>query len=221
MKNSWWKVLGIILVLYSVIAGLLQPVPELDILNESIRNLYFHVPLWFSMVVILLLSFIYSIAYLSSSRSKADLLASEYANTGVFLGILGLLTGMVWAKYTWGTFWTNDPKLNSVAIGMLVYLGYVILRQAVEDPEKKGRVSAVFNIFAFPIFVVLIFILPRMSVSLHPGNGGNPGFSSYDLDSRMRVIFYPAVLGWILIGAWISVLRSRLRNLEIDHENNV
>ncbi len=220
MKNYWWKALGVLLIMYSIIAGLLQPVPELPILNESIRNLYFHVPMWFSMVIVLLISFIASILYLAKGSVREDVMANEYTNTAILMGILGLVTGMIWARFTWGTYWTNDPKLNSVAIGMLIYTGYVVLRQAIEDPIKRGRVSAVFNIFAFPIFIVLIFILPRINASLHPGNGGNPGFNAYDLDNRMRAIFYPAVLGWILVASWIASLRSRITLLEIFHDED-
>lgn len=218
MKNLWWKYLGAALVIYSIIAGLLNPVPELEILNESIRNLYFHVPMWFSMIILLLAAFVASIMYLGNGKEKYDILATELTYTSILLGFLGLLTGMIWAQFTWGFFWTNDPKLNGVAIGMLIYLGYYILRQAIDDGEKRGRVAAVFNIFSFPIFIVLIFILPRINDSLHPGNGGNPAFSNYDLDSGMRAIFYPAVLGWTLIGAWITNLKSRTRKLENNED---
>lgn len=217
MKNLW-KYLGSALVIYSIIAGLLNPVPKLNILNETIRNLYFHVPMWFAMIVLLLASFIMSIRFLGSGKRAHDVLATELTYSAILMGLLGILTGMIWAQFTWGFFWTNDPKLNGVAIGMLIYLGYYVLRKAIEDPEKQGRVAAVFSIFAFPIFIVLIFILPRLNDSLHPGNGGNPAFSNYDLDSRMRVVFYPAVLGWILIGAWIANLRSRIKKLENEDD---
>jgi len=218
MKANWWKYLSVLLLVYSIIAGLLNPVPELDVLHESIRYLYFHVPMWFSMVTLLLVSFILNIRYLAKGDERYDRLSNEFIITAVILGLCGLLTGMIWARFTWGAFWTNDPKLNSVAIGMLVYLAYLILRQAVEDPEKKARVAAVFNILAFPIFIVLIFILPRINASLHPGNGGNPGFDAYDLDSGMRAVFYPAVIGWILLGTWIATLRSRIKLLETKED---
>jgi heme exporter protein C len=135
--------------------------------------------------------------------------------------MMGILTGMVWAKNTWGAYWTNDPKLNSAAIGMLMYFAYIVLRSSIEDDEKRARVSAVYNIFSFPIFVVLIFILPRLTASLHPGNGGNPGFNSYDLDSKLRLVFYPAVIGWTLIGYWIADLAIRkelIKQKQLDHE---
>jgi len=136
------------------------------------------------------------------------------AQTAMFYGLLGLATGMVWAKNTWGAYWTNDPKLNSAAIGMLTYLAYLVLRNSIEDEEKRARVSAVYNIFSFPVFVVLIFVLPRLTDSLHPGNGGNPGFNSYDLDNRLRLVFYPAVIGWTLLGFWISNIATRIHILK-------
>jgi heme exporter protein C len=126
---------------------------------------------------------------------------------------MGLVTGMIWAKNTWGAYWTNDPKLNSAAIGMLMYAAYFVLRNSIEDEEKKARISAVYNLFALPVFIVLIFVLPRLTASLHPGNGGNPGFNSYDLDSRLRLVFYPAVLGWIFIGFWIADLQIRVNKI--------
>lgn len=218
MKGIWWKALGIILVLYSIIAGLLGEVPRLVILNETIRVLYYHVPMWFSMVAMMTVSLVFSIRALGEKRG-ADLRASEFAQTGFLLATLGLLTGMVWARFTWGNFWTNDPKLNGTAVTMLIYLAYFVLRNSVEDPAKKARLAAVYNIFAFVMMIVFIGILPRMTDSLHPGNGGNPGFNQYDLNSDMRPIFYAAVLGWILIGTWISSLRIRYKSLSNEEHS--
>lgn len=214
MQKKWWKILASLLLIYSVIAGLLLEVPRLPILHETIRNLYFHVPMWFTMIFLYLISVIYSVRYLSSNDQKHDLMAVEMVNTGIVFGLLGLGTGMIWANFTWGAPWPNDPKLNSAAISTLMYLAYVVLRGSLDEEQKRARISAVYNIFAFPVMIVLLFILPRMTDSLHPGNGGNPGFNSYDLDSLMRLVFYPAVIGWILIGVWIATLRFRLRLIE-------
>jgi heme exporter protein C len=214
MNKNWWKILATVLVLYSIIAGFLFDVPAKPILNETIRNIHFHVPMWFAMIVILTVSFIYSIRYLNSANENDDLMAVESANVGIVFGILGLVTGAVWAKYTWGEAWSNDPKQNSAAIALLVYLAYLVLRNSLEEEQKRGRISAVYNIFAFPIMVVLLFILPRMTDSLHPGNGGNPGFNTKDMAPELRPVFYPAVLGWILISVWITIIRYRIRKLE-------
>ena len=215
---AWWKILTVLLLLYSIIAGLLLEVPRLPILNETIRNLFYHVPMWFGMTILLLLSFIHSIIYLKKNTPHNDLLAVESANTGIVFGVLGLMTGMLWAKFTWGTFWVSDPKLNSAAIGLLIYLGYTVLRGSFTDEQQRARISSVYNIFSFPVFIALIYILPRLTDSLHPGNGGNPAFSSYDLNSKMRLVFYPAVCGFILLGYWITTLRVRMRALQ-NHLN--
>ncbi|MAZ30903.1 MAG: ABC transporter permease [Flavobacteriales bacterium] len=218
MLSYWWKILGILLVLYSIIGGFLMPVPHMEILNETIRNLYFHVTMWFTMIILMLLSLIKSMQFLNGFDAKKDLKAEVYASTGMFIGLLGLTTGMIWAQFTWGTFWVNDPKLNGTAVTMLIYLAYFLLRNSIENEDTKARVSSIYNILAFVMMIVFIGILPRMTDSLHPGNGGNPAFGNYDLDSNMRLVFYPAVLGWILLGIWISQLRFRIKSIEINNE---
>jgi heme exporter protein C len=211
--KTWLKILAVALLIYTVIAGFLFYVPRLNIVNETIRALYFHVPMWFGMVVLFLLSTIHSIRYLKNPSFEQDSYAVEYANTGLVLGLLGIFTGMIWANYTWGSPWHGDPKQNGAAIALLVYLAYFVLRGSVENEDQRARLSAVYNIFAFAAMIPLIFVIPRMTSSMHPGSGGNPGFNMYDLDSNMRLVFYPAVAGWILLGVWIASLRIRTRLL--------
>lgn len=210
--------MAVLLLLYTVVGGLLFSVPRLNILNETIRVLHFHVPMWFGMVIILSVSVFYSIRYLSNPGEKNDDQAVESANVGVLFGVLGILTGMFWAKFTWGDWWSSDPKQNAAAIGLLIYFAYFILRGSLEDVTQKARISAIYNIFAFATLVPLLFILPRLTDSLHPGSGGNPGFNAYDLDSRLRMVFYPAVVGWTLLGIWIVNLRVRYRALKRNVE---
>lgn len=211
--KTWLKILAVVLILYTIIGGFLFSVPRLNIVNETIRALYFHVPMWFGMVALFLVSTYYSIQYLRNPTFEKDTYALEFATTGLVLGMLGIFTGMIWANYTWGSPWHGDPKQNGAAISLLVYLAYFVLRGSVENEDQRARLSAVYNIFAFCAMIPLIFIIPRMTSSMHPGSGGNPGFNMYDLDSRMRMVFYPAVIGWILLGIWIATLRVRVRLL--------
>lgn len=215
MKQYWWKVLCVILLFYTIIGGLLMPVPALNILHETIRNLYFHVTMWFGMMIIFLVSFIYAIRYLNSPKQEYDIISVESANVGILFGTLGLITGSIWARFTWGEFWSNDPKELCAAIAWLIYLAYFILRGSFTDMDKKARVSAVYNIFAFVLMIPILFVIPRLTDSLHPGNGGNPGFNTYDLDNDLRKVFYPAIVGWTLLGVWLLSLRVRMKRIEL------
>jgi len=222
MRKTWWKIICIALLVYTIVAGFLFAVPRLSIVNETIRALYFHVPMWFGMVALFLLSLIFAIRFLKKHSLESDIYSSAFVSVGLAYGLLGIFTGMVWANYTWGTPWHGDPKQNGAAIATLVYLAYFILRSSIENEEQRARLSAVYNIFAFAAMVPLIFIIPRMTDSMHPGSGGNPGFNMYDLDSKMRLVFYPACIGWILLGVWIATLRIRTRLVEeiiLDQEN--
>ena len=207
------KIFCVLLLTYTVTAGFLFDVPKLPILNETIRVLYFHVPMWFTMIFLLLMSSLNAYKFIANGDKNFDVKSYNYANVGVYFGVLGLITGMFWAKYTWGTYWTNDPKLNGSAVGLLIYFSYFVLRSSIKDESKKGKISSVYNVFAFAMLIPLIFILPRLTDSLHPGNGGNPGFNVYDLDSKLRIVFYPAVVGFILLGIWITDIKLKLSKL--------
>ncbi len=214
MKRAY-KISSVLLILYTLVWGLLNTVPRLDILNETIRNVYYHVPVWFAMLFMMALSLLQSLRHLQTGSLLHDAKAANAAVVGLFFSIPGLLTGSLWAKFTWGTWWTfQDPKLNGVAISILIYLAYFILRLSIEDDQKRARISAVYNVFAFVMMNVFIMILPRLTDSLHPGNGGNPAFGKYDLDDNMRMVFYPAVIGWILFSYWMYEIKNRISHLQ-------
>lgn len=203
-----------ILLIYTVVAGLLMDVPRLDIVNETIRNLYFHVPMWFTMILLFATSAWYGVKYLRNPDIKHDIFQTQLANAGYIFGMLGIFTGMIWAQYAWGTWWHGDPKQNGAAITLLMYSAFFVLRASIENEDQRARLSAIYNIFAFIVMIPLLFIIPRMQDSLHPGSGGNPGFNMYDLDHTMRPVFYPACVGWILLGYWIATVRIRIKLVE-------
>jgi heme exporter protein C len=213
IKQHWWKVLGVALVLYSIILGFLGKVPAMWVLHETIRNLYFHVSMWFAMMTLLTISLGYSIAYLRGFKREYDVIATEAANVALMFGFIGIVTGMAWAKFTWGDPWPNDPKMNGVAVGMIAYIAYFILRASIDEQSKRGRIAAVYNIFAYVMFMVFVNALPRIAQdSMHPGQAGNPGFGA--LAPNMIYVFYPGVIGWILVGVWLLNVRKRMREVE-------
>lgn len=188
--------------------------PFRNILGETIRNTYYHVPLWFAMFILFIAAMVYSIRYLRNFNQRHDGLAAALTSVGLLFGILGLVTGAIWAKNTWGAYWSFDVKQNMTAVGLLIYGAYFVLRASFEDPEKKARISAVYNIFAFATLIPLLYIIPKLTDSLHPGAGGNIAFGSQDLDNTMRLVFYPAIIGWTLMGLWMAQLLFRAGNLK-------
>lgn len=187
--------------------------PYLGQLAETIRNQYFHVSLWFALMILMLTAAVYAGRYLISGNSAMDRKSKAITSVGLGFGILGLLTGMIWAHYAWGKAWSGDVKQNMTAIALLIYAAYFILRGSLNSEQQAARVGAVYNIFSFVMLIPLLYIIPRMYSSLHPGNGGNPGFGGEDLDNTMRMVFYPGIIGFTLLGIWISQLWWRTEAL--------
>ncbi|MCX6247416.1 MAG: cytochrome c biogenesis protein CcsA [Bacteroidetes bacterium] len=221
IKNNWWKVLAGILLVYAVIFGFFIRFPLMPVVEESMRNLFYHVGMWFGMLVMLITGFVYSLRYLRKFDEQEDAKAVEAVNVGLMFGFLGIFTGMIWANFTWGRPWVNDPKLNGAAVGLLIYLAYAILRGSIDDTHKRAKVAAVYNIFAFFLWIVLVIILPRLAgEGLHPAGGGTANtVLPMHLPPSMRLVFYPAMLGWVLLGVWIYKLRVRIRRIRLIIEN--
>lgn len=228
MKKWWWKILSIVLLVYTIVGGLLLPVPRVMILNETIRNLYFHVCMWFAMMILFTISVINAVKYLNKHDLKYDIISRQNAVVGIIFGLLGYATGIIWMSFTWAdpnnpavasfSSIAKEPKLIGTAIALLIYFAYLVLRDSISDMDKKARISAVYNIFAFAFLFPSIWILPRLMESLHPGGEGNPALNPRDIDARMRMVFYPAVIGWTLLGVWIVSLKVRM-NLIREREH--
>ncbi|NJO87215.1 MAG: cytochrome c biogenesis protein CcsA [Lewinella sp.] len=141
--------------------------PYRRILYETIRNTYFHVSLWLAMLLIFIAAVVYAIQYLrrqaklaagwepdllpllgASPRERSDYMSHSLTAIGLLFGLLGLLTGALWARYTWGSWWSWDIKQFTALIALLIYAGYFVLRASFTDPESRARLAAVYNIFA-------------------------------------------------------------------------
>ncbi|MDI9338633.1 MAG: cytochrome c biogenesis protein CcsA [Alphaproteobacteria bacterium] len=218
MVIKWWKYLTIILIFYSIIAGFLVPVPAMDgRLAETARNLFYHVPMWFGMMILFTLSVYYAVIFLKTNNMDASHYSASLASVGLWMGLIGIITGAVWAKFQWGSAWSGDPKQNGAAIALLMYLAYFIIRQNLKKSSKIHRLSAIYNIFAFCMLFPTIWILPRLQESLHPGGlgeDGNPGLNPKDLDANLRLVFYPAIAGFTLLGLWVSKLHYSFLKLK-------
>ena len=225
-----YRIGAVLLLTYALVAGLLSSLPRLENLGQTSRNLFYHVPMWFTMYMLMAVSVVASLMYLRKARVEFDRLAKEAATVGVFFGSLGLSTGIFWSRVTWGSlmpdssfaaWWSWDPKQTLALGAILVYLAYFVLRSSVEDEAKRARLAAVYNLFAAASLVPLTLIIPRALGGLHPGGAdGSPVFNNSDLSDEYRYIFYPAIIGFLCLGLWLTELRyraSKLNDLYLDH----
>ncbi len=219
MKKNWWKVAAVILLVYTFTAGLLIRVPNLPALGQTSRNLFFHVSMWMAMMTLFTVSVVNAIRYLRTFNIKYDIYARQYATSGIWFGVLGYSTGAIWMSYTWadpnmpGFAWSTiarEPKLIGAAIALLIYFAYMVLRDSIPDMDKRARISAVYNIFAYALLFPAIWVIPRLLPSLHPGREGNPALNFKDVSSIMRMVELPAFLGWTLLAVWITTLKIRI-----------
>ena len=201
-KKSYYRIRNVILLWMTlvIVGAFVLDIPRIKILEHTARNLYFHVPMWFTLMAAALVSAFHSLRYLSTHARLSDIRAAAAARVGVLFGVLGLATGIVWSRFTWylgaDIWWNFDPKQSMAAVQLLIYGGYFVLRSSMDDPEKRGRIAAVYNLFAFTTIPFLLYVLPRQMESLHPGADGNPAFSDIT-HPIMRLVFYPAALGFI------------------------
>lgn len=201
-----------------IIAGFLIPIPDIPILEQSARNLFLHVPMWMAMYAMFLAGLVYSIRFLNDGTLDHDTKAASLTQVGIVFGICGLLTGALWARFTWGTWWTfAEPKMNLSALTLLLFVSYFILRSAVDDPRKRAKLAAVHNVFAVTTVPFLLYVIPRQLPSLHPGADGNPAFSEVTAP-ELRLIFYPAVIGFIGLAVVLTNLSYRYRTLKNQQE---
>lgn len=199
--------------------AILGSISELPILEQTARNLYFHVPMWFVMYAGTLTGAFHSIRYLATRRRISDIRAKEAWLVAVTAGVIALVTGIVWSRFTWyvGTnlWWNNDPRQVLVAIQILIGGAYFVLRSAVDEPRLRARLAAAYALFATTTMPFLTYVLPRRMASLHPGAEGNPAFSQMDIAPEMRWVFYACAIGFLVLGWWIYRLRVRVRVAEL------
>ncbi len=190
--------------------------PFVPQLGEQIRIMNFHVPCAWVAVIAYLISLVFSIRFLKSRKFEFDDISSASAFLGTIFAILATLTGMLWAKFNWGSFWNWDPRQTSIFVLLLIYLAYFVLRQSIENKELKARLSSVYSIVAFITVPFLVFIMPRLLEGNHPGAANSPNagpiLSSQEgtLNLLQTFGFSFGFLSFTMLFFWLLGLKIRL-----------
>ncbi len=220
-----WKILTGIWITAVIVAGFALPVAYIPGLGEKARIIYFHVPMAWITVLAFLVSMIYGARYLIKRNLDEDIKSVSSAGLGFVFCILATLTGSIWAKFTWGSFWNWDPRETSIFVLLLIYGAYFALRSAVEVEEKRAALSAVYSIISFVTVPFFIFVMPRVMSGLHPGSaddvqspGGGP-VVKFQMDMTMFVIFLASLIGFTGLYLWILNVKIRAARLEAKNES--
>ena len=196
-----------------IVASFWLTAPSKGFPGETSRILFFHVPQAWVATLAFLLSMIGSATFLAKRNQTADHLASSAAELGFVFSILATVTGSIFAKITWGAYWNWDPRQTSIVILLMIYGAYFALRSAVTDPEKKMVFAAVYAILAFVTVPFLVFVVPRVTMSLHPEDTMNP--VNPGMDGRTAKVFLGTLFAFT--GVFIWMLRLKMRVLYLKH----
>ena len=200
--------------LAAVIYGAFFYAPLAEGLGEYTRVLYFHVPVAWITVVAFTLGAIFSGLFLKTRNLKYDMWAQAANHLGLTFGILATVTGSIWAKMSWGSFWNWDPRETSIFILLLIYAAYFALRSAVEQPERRAALSSVYDILAFVTVPFFIFIVPRIYESLHPDPIINEQGKMH-MNGKMLLVFLNSLFAYTSVFVWILIRRIKLIGIEL------
>lgn len=196
-------------------------------LGERMKILNLHVPLSWIAVIAFLMSMMYAIKYLKSKEMIWDNYTSTTASLGTLYAILATITGMMWAKYNWGSYWNWDPRQTSILVLIMIYIAYFALRSAIENEEKRAKLSAVYSIISFITVPFLIFIVPRLSSGLHPGSADDSNSGPLvsqqpsSLDTTLIYGFGLAILSFTIIYFWILNVIVRYKQVSYNNEGQI
>ena len=187
--------------------------PLVAVLGPTTRVLYFHIPSAWVTVVALGWSMVHSVLYLRRRNLEHDRQAAAAAELGLLFCVMATVSGSLWAKAMWGSYWNWDPRETSIFFLMLVYVAYLALRGAIDESERRARLSAIYSAIAFVSVPFLIFVVPRIYFTLHPDPIINPR-GKMDMDPRIRVVFFALLAGFTALFFWLQGLRVRVARLE-------
>lgn len=184
------------------------------------RIFYFHIGSNIAALLGFLGSVVGSIGYLVSRRMVWDRWAAASVEIGTVFGILVLLSGAIWAKPAWNTYWTWDPRLTTASITVLIYIAYMLFRNGFDDPETRARFASVYAMFAF-LSVPLTYYSARLFRSIHPivFDGGNEeAQGGFAIGPTMGQTLTIAMIGFALL--FLALLFHRVRQLAFEDRIN-
>ena len=188
--------------------------PVIPGLEEKARIIFFHVPTAWLSALAFLTSMFYGVRYLRKRNPDDDVKSASSASLGFLFCVLATVTGAIWAKFSWGSFWNWDPRETSIFVLLLIYGAYFALRSAVEVEEKRAALSAVYAVIAAVTMPFFLFIMPRILASLHPDPIINTQ-GKVHMNSMMLVVFLSSLAGFTGLFFWMFNLHVRSRLLEI------
>ena len=208
----FWKIALFVWMSVVIAAVFLLPPPQLQLEDVS-RIFFFHVPMAWVAVLAFLLSFFYSILYLRKKDLIYDNRASTASRLGLLFTILAAISGSIFAKASWGSYWNWDPRETSIFVLLLIYGAYFALRSAVENEERKAGLSAVYAILAFLTVPFLVFVIPRVYQSLHPNDSVINSSLKLQMSPAVLITFLASMIGFTGLFVWIFKLETRINRL--------
>jgi heme exporter protein C len=205
----WWKYLILAVMTGIIWFSFTTPAPQQNI-GESSRIFYYHIPQAWVCVLAFAMSAFYSLMYLRKREIGYDDKAAEAARLGFIFCLLATVTGSIFAKVTWGSFWNWDPRETSIFILLLIYGAYFALRGALEVEEKRAGLAGVYSIFAFVTVPFLVFVLPRMVPSLHPADSVFDSDIKFTMGTQVRTIFFSSLAVFTVLYFWMFNLAKRI-----------
>jgi len=192
-----------------ILAAFFYVHPAEGFIGESSRIVFFHVPMAWIAVLAFLISCIMSVIYLKRREPRDDIRAAVSAGLGLLFAVLATTTGAVFAKIMWGAYWNWDPRQTSITILLLIYAAYLALRSAIDDPERRAALSAVYAILAFVTVPFLVFVVPRIYWSLHPDTIINTRGAN-EFDSRYTQVLIASLIGFTGLYVWLYTIGCRI-----------
>ena len=196
-------------------AAFLWPRPAQGFIGESSRIVFFHVPCAWTASLAFLVAAGASLAYLVRREPRYDRVAFTAVSLGLLFAVLALVTGSLFARIMWGSFWNWDPRESSFLLLIFLYAAYLFLRNAVDDPDRQATVAAAYALFAVVLMPFLVFVVPRITQSLHPQTVINPQ-GKILMDTPTRVVFFGGLFGFSVLFFWMLTLGVRSMEYTLD-----